>query len=126
MMPIESSRGCGTSRAPKPPSTRTMPASARRCRNSARSEESGGAISAAAAADAMPIQAATAPNAMRTDEVMLEPPADHDLLVGVDLDRVATVGLEVAEEALLGPAEREERHRRGDADVDAEHAGLDA
>src|SRR4029453_18570611 len=55
----------------------------------------------------------------------LEPPRDDDLLVGVELDRLPAVGLEVAEEGSLGAAEREERHRRRDPDVDAEHAGLD-
>src|SRR5262245_66030482 len=54
-----------------------------------------------------------------------EPPGDGDLLVGVELDRVLPVRLEVAEEAALGSAEREEGHRRRDADVHPQHAGLD-
>src|SRR5439155_12393860 len=45
----------------------------------------------------------------------LPPAGDDHLLVGVELDRIAAVRLEVAEEALLGAAEREERHRRRDA-----------
>src|SRR5438477_9688562 len=34
----------------------------------------------------------------------------------------SAVGLQIAIEAALGAAEREERHRRGHADVDAQHA----
>src|SRR5262249_33025523 len=54
-----------------------------------------------------------------------EPARDRDLLVGIELDRVATMSLEVAVEAALGAAEREERHWRGHADVHTQHAGLD-
>src|SRR5438552_1495361 len=54
-----------------------------------------------------------------------EPPRDGHLLVGVELDRVLPMRLEIAEEAALRPAEREEGHGRGDADVHAEHARLD-
>src|SRR5262249_10235356 len=55
-----------------------------------------------------------------------EPPRNRDLLIGVELDAVAAVRLQVAEEAALGAAEREERHRRGHPDVDPQHARLDA
>src|SRR5262249_172762 len=57
---------------------------------------------------------------------LLQPARDDDLLVGVELDAVASMRLEIAVERPLGTAEREVRHRRGHADVDAEHAGLDA
>ena len=40
-----------------------------------------------------------------------EVPAGHRLLPGEELDRVGAVGMEVAEEAVLPAAEREERHR---------------
>ena len=47
------------------------------------------------------------------------------LLAGVEVDRVAAVGVEVAEERALPAREREEGHRGGDADVHADHADLD-
>src|SRR5262245_33476525 len=66
-----------------------------------------------------------APPRARDELWRSEPPGDGDLLVGVELDRVLPVRLEVAEEAALGSAEREEGHRRRDADVHPQHAGLD-
>src|SRR5262245_9491516 len=50
-----------------------------------------------------------------------EPSRYRHLLVGIELDAVAAVRLEIAEKAVLGAAERKIRHRRGDADVDADH-----
>src|SRR5262245_37977349 len=50
-----------------------------------------------------------------------EPPGDRHLLVRVELDPVAPVRLQVAEETVLRAAEREIRHRRRDADIDADH-----
>src|SRR5262249_49925062 len=52
------------------------------------------------------------------------PALDHDLLVGVELDRVATLAVQVAEETPLPPAEREARDGRGDAEVDPDVSGL--
>src|SRR5438270_6976815 len=53
-------------------------------------------------------------------------PAGHGrLLLRVELDRLAALDVEVAEEGLVPPGEREPRHRRVDADVDAEHAGVE-
>src|SRR5262245_7817272 len=49
------------------------------------------------------------------------PPRHDDLLVGVELVGVPSLGLQVAEEAVPRAAERELRHGRGDADVDADH-----
>ena len=46
------------------------------------------------------------------------------MVLRVEADAVRARRVQVAEERLLPAAEREEGHRRGDADVDAEHAGL--
>src|SRR5581483_9103786 len=54
-----------------------------------------------------------------------EPPARDGLLARVEVDRVGAVRVQVAEERVLPPAEREEGHRRRDADVHPDHAGLD-
>src|SRR5207244_13024774 len=55
-----------------------------------------------------------------------EPPRGDDLLARVEPHAVRAGRVEVAQERALPPDEREERHRRGDADVDADHPGLDA
>src|SRR5918992_2151679 len=52
------------------------------------------------------------------------PPARDDLVPRVEPHAVGPGGVEVAEEGVLPPREREEGHRRGDPDVDAEHPGL--
>ena len=55
---------------------------------------------------------------------MLFGPAFHyDFFVGVELDGVAALAVEVAEEAVLPSAEGEVGHGRGDSDVDADIAG---
>src|SRR5262245_34800128 len=51
-----------------------------------------------------------------------EPAGDHGLPARVEVDRGRAVRLQVAEERGLASAERKEGHRRGDADVDADHA----
>jgi hypothetical protein len=48
-----------------------------------------------------------------------EVPRGDGLLARVELDGVAAVGMQVAEEAALPAREREERDRRRDADIDA-------
>ena len=54
-------------------------------------------------------------------------PAAHDhLLLGVEGDGVAAMRVQVSEERLLPAGEREEGHGRGHADIDADHADLDA
>src|SRR5687767_10321455 len=53
------------------------------------------------------------------------PAGDHHFPVRVEVERLASVRLQVAEEAALGAAESEHRHRRGDADVHAGHSGVD-
>ena len=51
----------------------------------------------------------------------LEPARDCDFAVGVELERIAAVHFQIAEEAVAGPAERKVRHRRRDPDIDADH-----
>src|SRR5271170_499375 len=48
----------------------------------------------------------------------LHPPLYHDLLLGIELNRIATLSMHDAEEAVLPPAKREVSHRSGDSDVD--------
>src|ERR1035437_3166998 len=53
-------------------------------------------------------------------------PAFYDYFgLGVKFDAVVGLGVEVAEEAFAPAAEGERRHRSGDADVDADVAGID-
>src|ERR1022692_3119550 len=52
--------------------------------------------------------------------VLFSPALYYDFLVGVELDGVAALAVEIAEEAVLPSAEGEVGHRRGDADVDAD------
>src|SRR6266516_149273 len=54
------------------------------------------------------------------------PPRDDHFLIGVKLNRVLPVSLEIPEERTLGASKREERHGRRDADVHADHADADA
>src|SRR4051794_38441563 len=54
-----------------------------------------------------------------------EEAAGDGLLAREELDRVAPVGVQVAEEGVLPTREREERDRGRDADVDADHPDLD-
>src|SRR6266516_2255801 len=53
------------------------------------------------------------------------PPRDDHFLIGVKLDRVLPVSLEIPDERTLGACKREERHGRGDTDVAADHADAD-
>src|ERR1700688_2967226 len=50
------------------------------------------------------------------------PAFDYDFFVGIELDGVAALAVEVAEEAVLPSAEGEVGHGRGDSDVDADVA----
>src|SRR5581483_3583090 len=54
-----------------------------------------------------------------------EPPARDGLLARVELNRVGAVRMQVAEEAVLPAAEREEGDRRRHPDVHPDHPGLD-
>src|SRR5262245_40537973 len=54
-------------------------------------------------------------------------PAAHDHpLLRVEGDALLALDVQVAEEAALGAGEREHGHRRGHADIDADHAGAGA
>src|SRR3990172_5468200 len=55
----------------------------------------------------------------------LPPALDHDLLVGEEVHGVLRLPVQHPEERLLAAAEGEERHRRRQPDVDADHAGID-
>src|ERR1700722_17235539 len=55
--------------------------------------------------------------------VLFGPAFDHYLLVGVELDGIAALPVEIAEETIFPPAEGEIGHRRGDSDVDADVSG---
>src|ERR1039458_9526859 len=52
--------------------------------------------------------------------VLFGPAFDDNFLVGVELDGVAALAVEIAEKTILPSAEREVSHGRGDADVDAD------
>src|ERR1051325_4739170 len=52
----------------------------------------------------------------------LRPSLDDDLFLSEELEGVASLSVQIAEEAFTGAAEREEGHRRRDADVDADVA----
>ena len=56
----------------------------------------------------------------------LEPARHGHLLLRVELNAFDALDVQVAEEGLIPTREREPRHRRGDADVDADHAGVKA
>src|SRR5450432_550364 len=55
--------------------------------------------------------------------VLFGPTFDDYFLVGVKLDRVTALAVEIAEETVLPSAEGEVGHGRGDSDVDADVAG---
>src|SRR5437879_12079270 len=55
--------------------------------------------------------------------VFFGPALDYYLFVGVELDGVAALAVEIAEEAIFPSAEGEVGHGRGYADVDADVAG---
>src|SRR5712671_1678912 len=52
--------------------------------------------------------------------VLFGPAFDYDFLVGVELDGIAALAVEVAEKAVLPSAEWEIGHGRGDSDVDTD------
>ena len=57
---------------------------------------------------------------------LAEPAGRDDFLLGVELHGFPALDVEVAEEGVVPAGEGEHRHRRGHADVDADHAGLHA
>jgi hypothetical protein len=56
---------------------------------------------------------------------IFEPSRHGRLLAGIELDRFAALDVEVAEEGLVPAGEGEPGHGGGDADVDADHAGVE-
>src|SRR5690606_25695602 len=62
-------------------------------------------------------------NRLKPAAPVLRPALDHDLRLRVELDAVPRLRVQIAEEAFAPPAEREERHRRRDTDVDPDIPG---
>src|SRR3954468_674835 len=54
-----------------------------------------------------------------------EPARHRHLLLRIKLDRLGALDVEVAEEGFVPAGEGEPGHRGGDADVDADHAGVE-
>src|SRR5205823_12694896 len=52
------------------------------------------------------------------------PAFNHHLLLREELERVTALAVQIAEKTLTRAAERKERHRRGDREVDADVADL--
>src|SRR5215467_3444567 len=62
-------------------------------------------------------------NSLELPTMLFGPALDHNFLVGVELDRIATLSMQIAEEAVLPSAEWKIRHRRGNSDIDPNVAG---
>src|SRR6266576_4844776 len=62
------------------------------------------------------------PEVLELSRVFLGPALDNNLLVGIELDRNASLAVEIAKKAVLPPAKRKVRHGRSDPDVDADVA----
>src|SRR5262245_25096645 len=56
----------------------------------------------------------------------LEPARPRHLLLRVEVDPLSPLNVQVAEERLVPAREREPRHWGGDADIDADHARVEA
>src|SRR2546423_4916688 len=54
-----------------------------------------------------------------------KPPRRHHLLLRVELDALFPLNVQITVERFVPAGEWEHRHRGGDADVDADHAGFD-
>src|ERR1700722_13893176 len=54
--------------------------------------------------------------------VFFRPALDDNLLIRIELNRVAALAVEIAKKAVLPSTEREVRHRRGNTNVDADIA----
>src|ERR1700738_4297643 len=59
-------------------------------------------------------------NLLELAAVLFGPAFDDNFLVGIELDGVAALPVEIAEETVFPSTEREVSHRRGDANVDAD------
>src|SRR4051794_35296747 len=55
----------------------------------------------------------------------LKPPTERQFLLRVKLDAFDALNVQVAEERFVPAGEREPRHGGGNADVDADHAGVE-
>src|SRR3954471_3899143 len=66
-----------------------------------------------------------APNRVEMGVVGLGPAGEGYFLAGVELDAFVALDVQVAEERPVPAGEREPCHRGGDADVDADHAGVE-
>src|SRR5947209_18932218 len=62
------------------------------------------------------------PEVLELSRVFLGPALDNDFLVCIELDRIASLTVEIAKKAVLPPAKRKVRHGRSDPDVDADVA----
>src|SRR5215472_10250813 len=60
---------------------------------------------------------------LELSRVLFGPALDYHFLICVELDGVAALAVEIAEEAILPSAEGKVGHGRGDADIDADVAG---
>src|SRR5437899_10303071 len=62
------------------------------------------------------------PEVLELSRVFPGPALDNNLLVGIKLDRVASLAMEIATETVLPSAERKVRHRRAHADINPDVA----
>src|SRR4051794_5927967 len=56
---------------------------------------------------------------------VFEPARHNRLAASVEHHRLSSLDVQVAEEGIVPAGEGEPRHRGGDADVDADHAGVE-
>src|SRR5258708_14728093 len=72
----------------------------------------------------MPLFCPLLPGNLKCTRPFPGPALNHNLLLGVELHRVLSLRVQIAEKAVLPAGEREERHWGSDADIDADVAGL--
>ena len=54
-----------------------------------------------------------------------EPAGEGHLLAGVEVDAFGALDVQVAKERLVPPGKWQPGHRRGDSDIDPDHAGVE-
>src|SRR5256714_7236024 len=73
-----------------------------------------------------PLSRSASPQRFPTTAAILNAPPSpaghHHLFIGIELDRILPVRLEIAEERAFRTSEGEERHGRRDAEVHPDHA----
>src|SRR5256885_13976285 len=73
-----------------------------------------------------PLSRSASPQRFPTTAAILNaspsPAGNHHLFIGIELDRILPVRLEIAEERPFRTSEGEERHGRRDAEVHPDHA----